>query len=344
MKKSLIAAAAMIITSAAYADSVTIYGLIDEGYISSSTIDNGKKTNENGIVANTSSTSRIGFKGQEDLGGGNKSNFVLEFGGNPNTGDGGQVRQAYVALSNDSFGKFGIGRQQTFTYDTIMATDASGISGLVGSISHNRIKDLDRANSVSYSIGNEYVGLNGAYSVSNASSSDQTGQASGGLHAYEVGANARYGMFSVNAGYTNAKVAGTGSSEPFGIRVSGALNAKTIYANAGYDFGILKANYSYYAPTVDAAVAVANASVTPFVKAQFHQLGLSTPITPSVDLFGNYLVAKVDSGVYGETGNGYQAGARYTLSKRTNIYAGYGKQQLGSYKESAYTVGLKHTF
>jgi len=93
MKKSLFALAAVgAFTGAAQAQSsVTVYGLIDIGYMGSTTVQrgvgvNGTNANQipsltqqvNGIGGGGQSTSRLGFRGTEDLGGGLSAFFTLE--------------------------------------------------------------------------------------------------------------------------------------------------------------------------------------------------------------------------------------------------------------------------
>ena len=76
MKKSLIALAVLAASGAAMAQSsVTLFGVVDEAV----SYTNGK-TNWNGINSGGNATSRIGFRGVEDLGGGLKAGFVLEQG------------------------------------------------------------------------------------------------------------------------------------------------------------------------------------------------------------------------------------------------------------------------
>ncbi|MEO5660098.1 MAG: porin, partial [Polaromonas sp.] len=102
MKKNLIALAVLAASGVASAQSnVTLYGLVDVYFGSTRT-----KVSQPG-VANTSlrqtvvnsggfNTSRFGFKGSEDLGGGLKANFLLEGGFNADTG----VANDYVSPYN----------------------------------------------------------------------------------------------------------------------------------------------------------------------------------------------------------------------------------------------------
>ena len=79
MKKTLIALAAFAAVSSFAQSSVTIYGTVDVGF-GGATV-NGVETIKFQQQSAYNSTSKIGFKGTEDLGGGLKANFGLETGG-----------------------------------------------------------------------------------------------------------------------------------------------------------------------------------------------------------------------------------------------------------------------
>jgi predicted porin len=98
MKKSLIALAVLAASGAAMAQSsVTLYGVADAGV----TYVNGLTT---GLACDSGAnkTSRLGFRGVEDLGGGLKANFVLEGGFNLDNGDGKLPAAQPMAVSNSS--------------------------------------------------------------------------------------------------------------------------------------------------------------------------------------------------------------------------------------------------
>ena len=87
MKKSLIALAAVAAVGAASAQSsVTLYGVLDAAYNNLSATNAGSLSRVTGNGGNQSS--RIGFRGVEDLGGGLKASFVLEAGINVDNGTG----------------------------------------------------------------------------------------------------------------------------------------------------------------------------------------------------------------------------------------------------------------
>jgi len=75
MKKSLIALAVMAASGAAMAQSsVTLFGIVDAAYGRVS----GNGTSVTGISNSGINSSRLGFRGEEDLGGGMKAGFWLE--------------------------------------------------------------------------------------------------------------------------------------------------------------------------------------------------------------------------------------------------------------------------
>jgi len=82
MKKSLLALAAMgAFAGAAHAQSsVTVYGILDTGVVSTKADTSGGTAVTQSAVqgGGVASTSRLGFRGREDLGGGVAAEFVLE--------------------------------------------------------------------------------------------------------------------------------------------------------------------------------------------------------------------------------------------------------------------------
>ena len=168
MKKSLLAIAAMTaFAGAAQAQSsVTVYGILDVGFVGSnysgtSTTINAAGTNGLATAGNVlqkqstaafgqsaETTSRIGFKGTEDLGGGMSALFTVELGlapmnqettmvGSSATGSGAQGllsynRQAFVGLKKNGLGTVTIGNQYTPVFDVQAATDTAGNNNMVG--------------------------------------------------------------------------------------------------------------------------------------------------------------------------------------------------------------------
>lgn len=132
MKKALgnaLVIAAGLCSSAAMAQ-VTVYGIVDVG------IEHVTNTNAAGDSAvkmpslTGSFPSRLGFRGNEDLGGGVQAVFALETGFAPDTGTLGQGnrlfgRQAWVGLKG-AYGTLMLGRQPNMTYYSIIKADVLG--------------------------------------------------------------------------------------------------------------------------------------------------------------------------------------------------------------------------
>jgi len=148
MKKTLIALAALAVSGASFAQSsVTIYGTLDVGYGTLASGDFGMQNGEtyqtavsggsNRGVATVpvkdgfNSTSVIGFKGTEDLGGGLKANFNLQTGG-LDLGTGGTPlafgRESWVGLSG-GFGSVLFGRSGSVANKSVGRYDLNGTSG-----------------------------------------------------------------------------------------------------------------------------------------------------------------------------------------------------------------------
>ena len=124
MKKTLVALAALAAVSAFAQSSVTLYGRVDTGLFSSSTLNGaigatpGSKIRQTGIDNGSTvglTGSRWGMRGSEDLGGGLKANFKLENRFNVDNGAGSQAGpllfggEAFVGLSG-GFGEVRAGR------------------------------------------------------------------------------------------------------------------------------------------------------------------------------------------------------------------------------------------
>lgn len=112
MKKHLIAAAVAVAFAAPAMAQVTVYGKANMGY--------SKASGSDGVLANgpDGSSSRVGFKGSEDLGGGLKANFLFEHGLSPDTGAADATfwqRSSWVGLSG-GFGEVRLGRQYTLGF------------------------------------------------------------------------------------------------------------------------------------------------------------------------------------------------------------------------------------
>jgi predicted porin len=147
MKKSLLAVAAMTaFAGAAQAQSsVTVYGILDVGAYGGTQKTGGTSASaSNGLQFGESAeqTSRLGFKGTEDLGGGRQALFTAEFqlfptdaslSGN-SVGSGLVNRQTFVGLHQNGVGTATIGTQYTGIFDEVAATDAGQLNNVAGNL------------------------------------------------------------------------------------------------------------------------------------------------------------------------------------------------------------------
>lgn len=130
MKKTLFALSlSSIFAAPAFAQSsVTLYGIIDAGITyANNSAGSSLVQAQSGIMQG----SRWGLKGGEDLGGGTKAIFQLENGFNVFNGKLGQGglgfgRQAYVGVTNDSWGTLTLGRQYDPIVDIVQQTTFNG--------------------------------------------------------------------------------------------------------------------------------------------------------------------------------------------------------------------------
>jgi len=142
MKKSLFAIAAVTaFAGAAQAQSsVTVYGVMDIGYVGGNErLASGSavtKNTFNQIGASAQSTSRLGFRGTEDLGGGMSAFFNFETQLQPNNGTYSslQTRAANIGLAQKGTGRATIGTQNTVLTDAIGPTNTGQFNNVVGSM------------------------------------------------------------------------------------------------------------------------------------------------------------------------------------------------------------------
>jgi len=130
IRRALVAGTCALLAPAVWAQSVTLYGVVDTGVEFVNRI--GSAHDSVVRMPNLSGTvpSRWGLRGTEDLGGGLKSLFVLESGFAPDSGtanQGGRLfgRQALVGLSGQ-WGQVSFGRQYTMLFWSTLDSDILG--------------------------------------------------------------------------------------------------------------------------------------------------------------------------------------------------------------------------
>jgi predicted porin len=154
MKKSLVALAVLAASGAAMAQSsVTLFGIVDAGYA----VGNGSISDKTQLRNSGYNSSRLGFRGVEDLGGGMKAGFHLEAGVNNDDGTGSAssaVNQAQTAANvgtqgltfnrrsvvtlSGSMGEVILGRDYTPHFWSETVYDPFGTNGVGTNIAFNK--------------------------------------------------------------------------------------------------------------------------------------------------------------------------------------------------------------
>ena len=369
MKKSLLAVAAMTaFAGAAQAQSsVTVYGILDVGYVGGNAKSTaaGKNSAETvSLVGQSAETSsRLGFKGTEDLGGGTSAFFTFETGLSPNssTVSTWNNRQAFVGLKKNGLGAAMIGTQYTPIHTAIGKTSAGQYNNIVGDVIYPQSSGLNAANAsnanqnnIGYTIrannmiklqSDKFAGFTGtAFYVANNKNENQDANTtaysldpkSSTLKetAVGVGGTTNVTGYGLGVDYTWKKLLVSANYQSFKNETDSSLTATVagvnstdnqMYAAAAYDFGILKAFAQYSNRKI-----TSNLNSNQYFKRSAQQIGVRSFITPKIEGWASVGNGRNQAFGLGEpTANftGYQLGSNYWLSKRTNLYAIFGASQ-----------------
>jgi predicted porin len=356
MKKTLLAMAVLAASGAAFAQSsVTLFGVVD----ATLAFGKGSVANKTALTNSGYNSSRLGFRGTEDLGGGMKANFHLEAGVNNDDGTGGASntnnqsvgafdaatganspvragtqgltfnRRSVVSLSGN-FGEVQLGRDYTPHFYNVTAYEPFGTNGVGTSQLANsgwiRPTSVRASNSIAYNLPGNLGGFGGQvmyYMGENVSTAANEGKG--------LSFRANY-----NAGPISAQVA-------YGKTDYASGSDKVTNFGASYDFGAAKLMGVY---------AIDNYSG---VKSKGMSLGVTAPVGQG-DIRAAYSTYKADAS--GDKSNKIALGYNHNLSKRTVAYAtfarvtntGAAKQALNGSSTAAggsstgYDFGIRHSF
>jgi GBP family porin len=345
MKKTLLALAAIAASSAAFAQSsVTLYGVVDasvESVRADKTITR--------VSSDNLSSSRLGFKGTEDLGGGAKANFQLESALKPDTGAAGSgssfwSRQAWLGLAG-GFGELRLGRTDSMIGEiagNVLSTQPYDDLVLIGTRAGTAYRRV--SNSISYflpttlvpglTVGLQYATADGA-GRADESSLDNAGK------SYGVSIKYAAGPLSAGVGYLNAKDESTVTA--------GDQKANAALAYLGYDFGAAKITAYYDGETNG-----------PLKRFSLYGAKVAVPFSPEFTLIAGLSTARnVDGGDTTSADNAHITTIKgvYSLSKRTATYAMFTNVNNGSNTAAgviapttpnrttrAFAVGVRHSF
>ena len=363
MKKSLITLAVLgAFAGAAQAQApatvVTLYGSFDGG-VRNVTNQNAAGDSRMTVGSNgTYNSNRLGFKGTEDIGGGNNAHFALEIGFNTGTGAldnaANQLfsRTAAVGMGG-SWGSIDIGRQYSVAFKIIGGYDPfnykyTGIIPLAGSSVGSQLLGTPTAAAAAAGVGGatrfnndiQYAGGFGPVTVrAEYALGETTGSRTRGT-AEAVGVAFASGPISVGGAYSEQKPnMGTTALVSFQDRkqstIGGAFKAGPFRVVLGY---------------IDDKVSTGTAAGEKKTKNVWG--GGSFTVSPAVEVS----LAAYETKISGAFPQGkqtlYIAGVTYGFSKRTNFYADVDQKKFkdslvpfpGKDKQTGVSVGINHTF
>jgi predicted porin len=329
---ALAAASVCACASAAAQSTVTLYGLMDASVRSYQTAGSVKNKE---VSSGDMTTSFIGFKGAEDLGGGINAVFMIEHFLRPDVGAAGRfdgdafwARSAYVGLKG-AYGATTLGRNTTPFFVSTLAFNPFGDSfSYSPSILHYfqtggaLIGDSGWNNSIAYS-SPSFNGL----SVNLLANTDENAV---GQKGNNFGGNVLYfsSGFSGTVAYQKVKNANGGLA-------AGIDNQDSVQLGATYDFGVVK--------LFGQAGQVQNDG-TAELKTKIYQLGATVPIGNGKAQFA-YGQSKAQGASVDETRKTTTVGYDYNLSKRTEVYAVYmNDKQTGLNTGNSIGAGIRLTY
>ena len=372
--KKLWICSAMALCGAAQAQSsVTLFGIVDVGVQSTKGGDNGSiKAVSNGGL----STSRVGFRGTEDLGGGLRAGFWLEGSLNPDTGTGRASntnnqttgatnagpfnfdRVSVVSLSHERFGEVRLGRDFIPTHYSSIYFDPFNANGVAraGNLTFAGVGTgalptaITGSNTLSYWLPAKLGGLYGMAMVGLGENPSNTPNSHDGNFA---GTRLGYasGAFDVAAAFTRTKYSAT------------ATIGNYTHANIGgtWDAGFAKFFALYNRVTVKLAAGS--------VRKNTAEIGAHIPAfeVGRIRLSYAYLDDRSDAGLRtaggsarsGDDARQLGVGYVHNLSKRTALYGSYGHisnsgearyvvsggaAPAGGHSSSGWEFGLRHLF
>ena len=371
MKKTLVALAVLgsFAGVASAATSVTLYGTLDAGYEGwnfgkdlsgeKSGFVQGSGFNKNGVSLGTSEqNSRIGVKGQEDLGNGLAAIFTLEGGVGADNGEtnAGQLfnRESTVGLKG-SFGEVKIGRAKSQ-----MELALGGI------VPGHRVADVDlysvaltrHSNGLFYSYDN--AGFSFGADVTTKGGADNNDDEN--TQGSKIGYGARLGYAGqvgggvtllARAAYQNDGITSQPLSNGDTVKNQewgGLLAAVVPYANNSLTVGVAYAQGKGDASDLaDAKFGFGRIATN---KARTLSAVIASSFGANDSAYVKYQQRKgTTDGATDYKGNVWAVGYAHNLSKRTSVYADVAyatiKNTFGDYNKATatgYSVGLAHNF
>lgn len=346
MHKSLIAlAVAGLVSAPVLAQSnVTIYGVLQESYIH-------KTNDQKGAEQKDYSDNLLGFRGEEDLGGGLKAFFVLEekFGIDTGTSQNSSLRfteTSMIGIKSDSLGQLVLGRAPTvldsiYSLTRAEAFENSGVGAFCPASGCRRGAYTSRYNNLARYTSPAFGGMSliAHYALPEATTggSGPTAQAK---TPYGFALSGTWGPAFAEAGWQKDTTALNG--------VATGKHYKTWLVDGGYDFGAAKI-LGGYARSKGYDDFVQSNSQAKDVR---YQIGTIVPVGGAGTLRANVgrWTSTNASGVKANPLTHVGLGYWHALSKRTTLMSAVSyDRQVDAYKDKAdhqvgIQLGMRHMF
>lgn len=361
MKKSLLALALLgsFAASTSAQSPVTIFGVLD---LSLKHVRNGSASSLTTQANGDNASSRLGFRGVEDLGGGLRAEFWLESDVGVDSGTAGQSatatnnfasfwnRRSTVSLASASWGELRLGRDYVPTHGVVCVYDPFGC---VGPAQVSTFRNSHAVNAVAFPVGESTLvrannvvryympsTLGGVFGDVFVSLPENAATVAGGA-SKTAGGRLGYASGPIHASIATLNTA-----------VAGSTFTDTAFG-ASYDFDVAKLSFSHRSYKLDAR------------KAGESMVAVSAPLGQGL-LKATYVRARqhgtsaANVDVSANSASMVGAGYDYFLSKRTVVYTAVARVSnksgarytisggpagmLAGESSSAYEIGLRHTF
>ena len=343
MKKTLVALAVLAASGAAMAQSsVTLFGVVDAAYA----VGNGSISDKTQLRNSGYNSSRLGFRGAEDLGGGMKASFWLEAGVNNDDGTGSAssaLNQAQTAANvgtqgltfnrrstvslEGSMGELRLGRDYTPQFWSETAFDPFGTNGVGTTLTFGKggLTGVRASNSIAW-LSPSMSGVKlwvQTYMGENASTAAKVGNG----NAYRITFD--QGKFS--AAYAGSKTT-----------TSATTTNDTSNIAASYDLGVAKLMGQSNTTKITAAADIKS-----------NLIGAHVPMAG-----GTFRISQSQTDQAGKKAKQMAVGFVQPMSKRTDLYATYarvansggsttalnGSATAANASSTGYEFGVKHAF
>ncbi|HEU4375118.1 MAG TPA: porin [Telluria sp.] len=348
---SIAVLAALAVSGAAQAQTnVQVYGVMDAGleYLNHATASQGSQTK---VISGGKNTSRWGFRGTEELGGGLKAVFGLEGGillDNGNADGPLFKRQAFVGLKG-GFGQVILGRSFTTAYDFVLPFDPLGYAPHYSwATSTNASGPSKYGMTTAFDNLVKYSGQTGDFKYGATVGLGEQASGSADGRKYAVGTmwdHAGLGLMATYEQINGNLVAATARHD----------ETRTYHAGISYKTGPLKLLAATRGYKLESGKAA-----TPDVRADTYWIGADYEIKPAVTLAAAVYHVNVKNVADGQDADPtmYVLRGIYALSKRTVLYAAaaYAKADNGKLvslsrddagfasTQAGLTVGIQHRF